>query len=277
MQQESFRFQLTPWVRRLIAANAIVYLLSITIFTGNWFIELFAFSPTGVDRPWGFLTYMFVHGSFLHLAFNMLMLFFFGPGVERKMGGTAFLRYYVLCGLGGPVLAFAIALFMPVMPFVGASAAVFGVALAFAWYWPDARVYLFPLPVPIPIKYLVAFLVMLDLLPLMLGVDDGIAHLAHLGGFLFGIIYLKGEALFERGLKQPAARAPEARVLVPHSTAAEEPENGPVRPLSRGESRRDRHKEVDRVLDKISASGMASLTPEERKLLDEMSRELRKD
>jgi hypothetical protein len=81
-------FALTPWVRRLIAANAVVYLLTITVFTGAWFPQTFAFAPSAaLTQPWTFLTYMFVHGGFLHLAFNMLMLFFFGPAVEDQMGG----------------------------------------------------------------------------------------------------------------------------------------------------------------------------------------------
>src|SRR5438046_766179 len=128
-------FSLTPWVRRLLIANAVVYLLTITVFTGAWFFQLFAFAPLAAARqPWTFVSYMFLHEGFLHLAFNMLMLFFFGPAVEDRMGGGSFARYYFLCGLGGATLSFAIALMAPVSPFVGASAAVFGVSLAFAAY-----------------------------------------------------------------------------------------------------------------------------------------------
>src|SRR5687768_8333467 len=97
-----FRSSLTPWVRRLLIANAVVYLLTITVFTGPWFFDLFAFRPSAADvQPWTFITYMFVHGGFLHLFFTMLMVFFFGPAVEDRMGSAAFLRYYLLCGLGG--------------------------------------------------------------------------------------------------------------------------------------------------------------------------------
>src|SRR4026208_1284148 len=91
------RFSVAPGVRGLLIANAVVYLLSVTVFTGGWFFHLFAFSPLEAARqPWTFLSYMFVHEGFLHLAFNMLMLFFFGPAVEERMGGLAFLRYYTL-------------------------------------------------------------------------------------------------------------------------------------------------------------------------------------
>ncbi|MCH8938128.1 MAG: rhomboid family intramembrane serine protease, partial [Gemmatimonadetes bacterium] len=95
-------FSVTPWVRRLLVANAVVYLLTITVFTGRWFFDLAAFSPSLVlQQPWTLMTYMFVHGGFFHLAFNMLMLFFFGRDVEDWLGGTAFARYYLFCGLGG--------------------------------------------------------------------------------------------------------------------------------------------------------------------------------
>lgn len=271
-------FQLTPWVRRLLAANAVVYLLSITVFTGAWFGDVFAFSPlAAAARPWTFLTYMFVHDGFLHLAFNMLMLFFFGPGVERRMGGVAFARYYLLCGLGGPVLAFGLSLFMDVAPFIGASAAVFGVALAFAMYWPHARIFVFPLPFPVPVRYLVGFLVVLDMVPLVLGINDGIAHLAHLGGFLFGLLYLKGEDLVERRTRSAVSSQPETPVLV-HRLAAKAEEEHPAEPPPPpiGPTHEEISEEMDRVLDKISQHGLSSLTAAERRFLDDMSRQMRK-
>src|SRR5512134_3113890 len=159
----------TPWVRRLLMANAVVYLLAATVFTGPWFERALAFSPGGAaDQPWTFGTYLFVHAGVLHLAVNMLVLLMFGPAVERRMGGGAFLRYYLLCGLGAPAVAFVLSLFIDVAPFVGASAAVFGVALAFALAWPQARIYVFPLPWPVPVQGLVAVLAVLDLAPLVL-------------------------------------------------------------------------------------------------------------
>src|SRR5438105_778121 len=95
-------FGMTPWVRRLIVANLIVFLLQMTIFVNPWFVATFGFAPLdALARPWTFVTYTFIHGNFLHLAFNLLALFVFGPPVEERMGGGAFLAYYGLCGLGG--------------------------------------------------------------------------------------------------------------------------------------------------------------------------------
>ena len=270
-------FSVTPGVRRLMAANAVVYLLAITVFTGPWLLRTLAFSPSAaLVRPWTFLTYMFVHGGLLHLAFNMLMLFFFGPAVEDRMGTRAFLGYYVIAGLGGAALSFVIALFAPVAPFVGASGAVFGVALAFALHWPDAPILVFPLPVPIRAKWLVVILATLDLALAVSGASDGVAHFAHLGGFVTGFLYLRGEAWLRHRPGQ--ARIEPRRSLAPaltHRRSGERRDRSAQRPAgTAGEG--TRATEVNRLLDKISAGGIESLTPDERRFLQEVSRELRK-
>src|SRR6266545_4176642 len=92
----------TPWVRRLLVANLLVFLLQVTLFTSPWFGETFGFKPFGaLARPWTFVSYMFLHANLLHLAFNLLMLFMFGSAVEERMGPRTFIGYYLLCGLGG--------------------------------------------------------------------------------------------------------------------------------------------------------------------------------
>jgi membrane associated rhomboid family serine protease len=271
-------FFVTPWVRRLLAANVVVYLLSVTVFTGLWFANLVAFSPAGAaERPWTFGTYLFAHAGLLHLAVNMLVLLMFGPAVERRMGGGAFIRYYLLCGMGAPAVAFLMSLFLNVAPFMGASAAVFGVALAFALAWPQARIYVFPLPWPVPVKALVAVLAAMDLAPLVLDPAGGLAQLAHLGGFLLGYAYLKGESLMDRRAAVAVERRSEAPVLVAHQPAAEAAEVPPPAPPKRaGASRDDIAREMDRLLDKISQEGLSSLTAAERRFLDDMSRQMRR-
>ncbi|MFQ5702863.1 MAG: rhomboid family intramembrane serine protease [Gemmatimonadales bacterium] len=268
---------LTPWVRGIIVANAVVYLLTITVFTGNWVIDWTAFSPTHMGgKIWTFVTYMFVHGGFFHLLFNMLMLFFFGPAVEAKMGGSAFGVYYFTCGVGGALLSFAIALFTPVAPFVGASAAVLGVALAFAMNWPDAPVFVFPLPVPIKVKWLVTFLAVVDLLMAQSSANDGVAHLAHLGGLLFGFLYLRGERLLSHGAEGSSRVVRSARQQPAMRSVHRLPQSGHAREGSQErDMHRDKRDDVDRVLDKISESGIDSLTSQELQLLDEASRQLR--
>ncbi len=190
------------------------------------------------------------------------------------MGGSAFGLYYLICGLGGAIFSFVVSLFTPVMPFVGASAAVFGVSLAFAMHWPDAPIFVFPLPIPIKAKWLVIFLATTNLVFAVSGANDGVAHLAHLGGFLFGFIYLKSEEVVIRRARNAIHRRRQPTRVLAHSPRA--PKETPAEEEPSPQSSRDAlYDEVDRVLDKISASGMQSLTPEERRLLDQVSRELR--
>ncbi|HET7296898.1 MAG TPA: rhomboid family intramembrane serine protease [Gemmatimonadales bacterium] len=266
-------FGMTPWVRRLIVANLVVFLLQLTIFVNPWFAATFGFTPlAAAERPWTFLTYMFLHAGFLHLAFNLLALFVFGPEVEERLGGWAFLRYYLLCGLGGA--AFSLVLgwtFGRLNPVIGASAAVYGVLLAFAWAAPNAPITVLFLPEPIPAKWLVTFIVALSLVLALLPSSDGVAHLAHLGGFATGFLYLKA-ADWRLGLAaRQVRRASQPSVLVHPGRAARASDA----PKSRRAARDPAQAEIDRVLDKISARGIDSLTPAERRFLAEMSRRMR--
>src|SRR5688572_19009613 len=131
-------FQLTPVVKRLIVANAAAFLVTAVLLPERWVLEWLAFrSDLVLSRPWGALTYMFVHADLMHLLMNMLVLFFFGPPLEDRWGSREFLQYYLICGLGGVLLSFLLAAGAPI---VGASAACYGLMLAFAMTWPDAPI-----------------------------------------------------------------------------------------------------------------------------------------
>jgi membrane associated rhomboid family serine protease len=264
-------FALTPWVRGLLIANAAVFFLQITVFTGPWLADAFAFSPVRMlTRWWTPATYMFLHGSFLHLAFNLLMLFVFGPAVEDRMGSRRFAVYYLICGLGGAALSFGFMLTSPSVSVIGASAAIYGVALAYATFWPDRPIYVFPLPMPIKVKWLVMFLAAMSLIAATLSPGSDVAHLAHLGGFLFGFIFLRTEGAV-RARAREAFRSPSVAHVVPPRTRRARERVAPSGPKEDGAL----YDDVDRVLDKISESGLDSLTPEEHRLLDEVSRRLR--
>jgi rhomboid family protein len=269
-------FALTRWVRRLLVVTGGVYLLQLTVFTSPWFVETFGFDPALLaEHPWSALTYAFLHGSFLHLAFNMLALFMFGPPVEGRLGSPRFIRLYVIAALGGAALSLAFAPLTGGAIIIGASAAVFGVMLAFVLEWPDAPVLVFPLPMPIRAKWLVLILAAVSLLAGLTGVRDGVAHLAHLCGFGAALLYLRGAAL----LRLPRARAPRgstSAVLV-HPSAATARRDEPARPAAPRGADAAMLAEVDRVLDKISASGLSSLTPEERRFLDAISRRFKQE
>src|SRR5918996_4382139 len=267
-------YRITPWVGRLIIANAVVLLLRLTLFTSPEIVQALQFAPqTAFTRPWTFVSYMFVHAGLLHLVANMLMLYVFGTGVERRMGSRNFILYYLFCGVGAAVFALLLANVMPVGAFVGASGAVLGVAVAFAVFWPDAELIVFPIPVPIKARTLVIGLLALDVIGSQLWPNDGIAHIAHVGGALFGYLFFRVQSLSHRRPAQPA-RAVE-RVVMVQSGSAEPEHRTPVTPM-RPRRRVDADPvaaEVDRVLDKISEKGIASLTPAERRFLDEVSRQ----
>jgi len=269
--QVPFGFALTPWVKRLLIANIVVFFLTAVIgreIVFSWF----AFAPSAVlTRPWGAFTYMFLHGGFGHLFWNMLILFFFGPPLESRWGSQAFLKYYVVCGLGGVSLSF---LFAPSW-IVGASAALYGLMLAFAMIWPNAPIYIWGI-FPVKAKWMVGALFLLSLFNAFGGDGGGIAHFAHLGGLVTGFLYLKSDWR-PGGPRKGKASGIRVRkmAIVPREESGEASEA-----QSQPEGRWSKKEEVvldevDRILDKISASGMGSLTEHERKVLDEVSRKHR--
>ncbi|HWC73929.1 MAG TPA: rhomboid family intramembrane serine protease [Gemmatimonadales bacterium] len=271
-------------MRRLLVANLLVFLVQSTLLTSPNFRVALGFNPLHAwEQPWSFLTYMFLHENVLHLAFNMLMLFMFGPSVEDRMGGRVFILYYLLCGLGGAVLSFLLMQWAPVGVVIGASGAVLGVTVAFAWYWPNHQVFVFPLPDPIPAKWLVTFLVAFDLALAWAGalthggVDDKLAHLAHLGGVAAALLFLKAQDWRAAHREGRQGRMAESSVLV--SQPPRVGRSGAVSSGKRGKSYIEPDPrataEIDRVLDKINASGVDSLTPAERKFLTEISRRMR--
>ena len=272
----------TPWVARLLVVNLIAYLLKSTLFWAPRFLALFGFSPLALwTRPWTLVTYQFVHASMLHLAFNMLALYFFGPPVEGRLGGRRFLGFYVLCGLGGALLSALLVAVVGDQLVVGASGAVLGVAVAFAWYWPDTPVLVFPFPEPFAAKWLVIFTVAISLVLAWLGAAtgaaDGVSHLAHLGGIGTALLLLKTadwrSAHHEQRLRRtsvPSAVVSSAALVARSSDPGHQPNSS-----GRGRSPDRTQAEIDRVLDKISANGITSLTPVERKFLAEMSRRMR--
>jgi membrane associated rhomboid family serine protease len=268
-------FGMTPWVRRLLVANLLVFLCQKTVLVDPRFQAVFGFEPLlAVARPWTFVTYMFLHGGLLHLAFNMLALFMFGPPVEERMGGRPFLAYYTLCGLGGAAFSFLLMQLRPVdHPIVGASAAIYGVLLAFAWAWPDQPIYVFPFPAPIPAKWLVTFAVAISLVLALLDLSSGVAHLAHLGGFATGFLYLKAADWRLAQAERQVRRTAQPSVVVQSVRTAGGGDATRKRPPA--PERGTAAAEIDRVLDKISARGIESLTPAERKFLSETSRKMR--
>ena len=268
---------LTPWVRRILIANAGIFLLMWVTRSGGFFVEWFAFRPSLIlTRPWGAITYMFLHAGFWHVFINMLMLFFFGLPLERRWGSREFIKYYLLCGLGGVALSF---LFQS-SSIIGASAAVYGLMAAFAMTWPDAPIYIWGI-FPVKAKWLAAFLFVVSTLSAFGGGGDGIAHFAHLGGLVTGVIYLRtyGRTPSWLGVRGPAGSSRAGGGFGSGARPGKRRGSGAssTRPPGRWPSAGEEAllDEVDAILDKISRSGMKSLTPRELELLNEVSRRRR--
>ncbi|HEY6784753.1 MAG TPA: rhomboid family intramembrane serine protease, partial [Gemmatimonadales bacterium] len=139
---------MTPWIKRLILANIVVYFLETQAPTLINYLQLSRISLA--VAPWTLITYMFTHAGFQHILWNMLGLFFLGPRVEVRLGGPRFLGLYFIGGLAGGVMSLALS---PV-PIVGASAAIFAVYLAYAMFWPRDRLLIWGL-IPVPAIVLV--------------------------------------------------------------------------------------------------------------------------
>ena len=268
----NINYQLTPWVKRLLIANIVVFVLT-SIGDERLIFRWFSFQSSEVlFRPWGAVTYMFLHGDFWHLFMNMLVLFFFGPPLESKWASSVFVKYYIICGLGGVALSF----FFDTYPIIGASAAVYGIMLAFAITWPEAPIYVWGI-FPVKAKWLMAFLFVVTFSSAFGEAGDGVAHFAHLGGLITGLLYLKTDWKISSQIKK-FIRIKWGRFL---SIFIRDKTENSYSTLFRADNSKIDAKEkamldaVDVVLDKISAEGISSLTETERKLLDEVSRKHR--
>jgi membrane associated rhomboid family serine protease len=176
----------------LIVLNILVFLFGYVSRRGG--LVYLALIPTYVLQAgawWQVVTYMFVHASWSHIFFNMLALFLFGIQLEQRMGSTEFLLYYFVCGIGAGVATVFInnSAGMGMIPVVGASGAIYGLLLAFASFFPDARIFIFGI---LPIRAPVAVLLYagIEVFSQLMLPRSGIAHLTHLAGLAFGYLSL---------------------------------------------------------------------------------------
>ena len=188
-QPQGFRILPTA-VKHLLIINTICYLAYYVlakqqIIDLNYWLGIWTPS-SGMFRIWQPLTYMFMHGSFDHLFFNMFTLWMFGAVLERYWGTRRFLFYYLICGIGAGLLN----LLVPgVHLSVGASGAVYALLLAFGMMWPNEYIYLYFL-VPIKTKWFIIGMIAIELFEGIFRSYDGIAHFAHLGGMLIGFLLI---------------------------------------------------------------------------------------
>jgi membrane associated rhomboid family serine protease len=193
-------FPIPPATRAILTANVVIFLLQIVV--GNIVPDLFALWPVGDPRfePWQLLTYGFLHEGFAHIFFNMFALYMFGSPLETFWGSRRFTFYYLACILTAAATQLLVQNATEVGgQVVGASGGIFGLLLAFAWYFPKQRLIVFPIPIPLPAWLFVTIYGAAELVFGVTGVQPGVAHFAHLGGMLGGalaILYWRARGRF---------------------------------------------------------------------------------
>ncbi len=280
-----------PVLKTLLISNVLVWLLldvilaQFTLAGEPIFLILsqyLALWPIGTHFwPWQLVTYMFMHGSFWHLFFNMLALWMFGAELEHTWGSKKFLLFYMLCGLGGGLANLLVApLLGQVGPTVGASGAVFGVLIAFGMLFPDRPIYIYFL-LPVKAKYFVAVYIGIELYTGVTGTSDGVAHFAHLGGAATGFLFLLGEMNlipFRTWWHALFGHRDEVYSGTRYSRNDAGVQDAKFYDIGTGKET-DQDQEVnqqiiDAILDKISKGGYQSLSDEEKRILNEASRKI---
>lgn len=253
-------------------------------------------------------TYMFAHGGFSHIFFNMFALWMFGCIVERTWGAKKFLTYYIVCGVGAGLfqelaqfaqfyfiaseqlphftlaqtMKVANAAFLNLWTTVGASGAVYGILLAFGMLYPEERIFIFPLPVPIKAKWFVMGYAAIELFMAYSSTGDGVAHLAHLGGMVFGFFLIRywrrhpdirysrrsGQQFFDSmraSWERRTGRKDRGGVFTNSANTRHESD------WDYNARRKAEQERMDEILDKIRRNGYESLTREEKQQLFDAS------
>ena len=300
--------RMTPAVKVILIINVVFYILTYWVTPlfplggyPDWFLNFNALHPIGHNGfvPWQYITYMFMHGGWWHLFFNMWSLMIFGNAVEQQVGTKRFWIYYLLCGVGSALVnqLFTVLGFINPAQLVGASGAIYGVMAAAAFFFPNAKLFIIPIPFPIKLKYLVGFYTLVEM---YLGVTsiDGVAHFAHLGGILVGALILfiwrmmenrqrsrgqngnywtssttnsnydKEEGVWDK-LKSGfgSKRTPKMRVTNVRETNYQEHRYN--------EKKHQEDEEIDRILDKIRKNGYQNLSDSEKATLFDASKKMK--
>lgn len=294
--------RITPVIKTLLIINIVFYaiqqiagMMFAPVGRTDWFTAFNALYPVG-DPNFGiyqYITYMFIHGSFWHLFFNMWQLMIFGPAIEQVYGSKRTAIYYILCGIGSAAANQACTLLGIINPalVIGASGAIYGVMAAAAFNFPDTKMFIIPFPFPIKLKWLVGAFCIYDLFSGIQG-TDGVAHFAHLGGLAAGLLILffwkyqdshrryssegnywssssmghydrQESSVFDK-LKQFFKPKPKMTVVKNAGDRKSDYEYN--------ERKRAHNEEIDRILDKVRKGGFENLTEEEKRTLFDASK-----
>ncbi|MCK5125030.1 MAG: rhomboid family intramembrane serine protease [candidate division Zixibacteria bacterium] len=248
-------------VKYLLISNVVIYLLQQII--GSELVKFGGLTPVRVLQDlaiYQFITYMFLHGGFWHIAMNMFVLWMFGREIEAMWGLKKFLKYYFLCGIAGGIFT---VMFLPnsYVPTIGASGAIYGLLVAYAVMFPNRTIYLYFL-FPVKVKWAVIVFVGLAFLASFNAGSSNIGHLAHLGGAVVGFIYLK----LDWRLRNLFYRLSPLRMWRDRRNR----KNTRKMEKNRGKAE-EVMKRVDAILDKINEVGIENISEEERRFLGSAS------
>ena len=253
-------FTIPSGVKLLVIINIIVFILTELSGQRNMLFSSFGLVPNQVwtnFKVWQLFTYLFVHGGFLHIFFNMFVLWMFGKDLEIQWGKNEFLLFYFTCGIGAGLMTVLFSI-NSIVPIVGASGAIYGLLVAYGFTYPNRMVYLYGL-FPLKVKYMVLGLGVIAFFASLSANQSNVSHITHLSGMIIGVLYIyfilnwkniKMEyyRLRLKNLKQKTSAQNDEEVLM--------------------------KKKVDEILDKLNASGWDSLTEQEEKYLTRASKQL---
>ena len=237
------------------------------------------------------ITYMFMHGGWAHLFFNMFALWMFGCVVENVWGPKKFLFYYILCGIGAglcqeiaqyvqyayehldsyeyvrtAVGSIPMSTYLNLWTTVGASGAIYAILLAFGMLFPEQRIFIIPIPFPIKAKWFVMIYVAIELFSAIGSSGDGVAHVAHLGGMLFGFLLIR---YWKKHPYRSMVNFSDFRIF--HTTTSTQPPHHES-DWDYNKRKQTEQAEIDRILDKIRKSGYDSLSKSEKQKLFDSSK-----
>ncbi len=270
---------ITPVVKNLLIINAVVFLFQqfAAMLAPGMIENLFGLNHQGLVydfRFWQIATYMFLHGGWLHILFNLLGLWMFAGDLETLWGSRLFLRYYLFCGIGAGIFIAAMNYFVvvkygpnPFAPYapttLGASGAIYGILLAYGLTWPNREVLLYFL-IPVKMKYLVIVFGVIEFfgtLTSVKGMGGNISHIGHLGGLVSGLVFILVRSRSGQGRTgaKPASASPWAKLMKKRRLRKKQKEIN-----ERIEAKRI----IDTLLEKIARDGMSALSDGERSKLD---------
>ena len=300
-------YNMPAMTKNLLVINVLAYLATWVLQRSgvdlNALLGLHFFMASDF-RVYQFLTYMFLHGSFTHILFNMFALWMFGSVIERVWGPKKFLFYYIVCGVGAGIVQelvqygnyvaqgldayqyvnmggsqIAMDAYINLWTTIGASGAVYGILLAFGMIFPNERLFIIPIPFPIKAKWLILGYIVIELFSAMSGPGDGVAHMAHLGGMLFGFLLIRywqkhpdssqrygrsyGKEFFDNLIRKHEDYQRKRHMHAEQTNARRETDE------EYNMRQRQNQEEIDAILDKIRKSGYDSLTKEEKQKLFE--------